>query len=197
MKNNHSFNLETAVLGGGCFWCIEPIFSHTKGVVSVMPGYAGGKKDNPTYEEISTGETRPASTRGNSSTRGGHAEVIEIKFDPNIINYEELLHIFFSFHDPTTLNRQGNDVGTQYRSIVFYGDEKQKQSAKKVIKELEEEKIYKNPIITQIEPLEKFWAAEEYHKKYFENHPEKNYCQIVIAPKIAKFRKKYSQYYIP
>lgn len=183
MKNNSLNNrLETAILGGGCFWCTEAIYAHTKGVVSVMPGYAGGSKNNPTYEEVSAGKT-------------GHAEVAKAEFDPNIITYHELLYIFFSLHDPTTLNRQGNDIGTQYRSIILYIGDRQKETAEKVITELAREKIFKDKIVTEVKPLEKFWPAEDYHQKYFEHNPGKPYCQLVIAPKLTKFRQKYSQFY--
>lgn len=173
---------EIAVLGAGCFWCTEAIYAHTKGVVAVMPGYAGGIKDNPTYEEVSNGKT-------------GHAEVAKAEFDPNIISYHDLLYIFFSLHDPTTLNRQGNDIGTQYRSIIFYIGDRQKETAEKVITELTQERIFKDKIVTEVKPLEKFWPAEDYHRKYFEHNPEKSYCQLVIEPKLAKFRQKFSQYY--
>lgn len=182
MNNDKSQKLETAIFGGGCFWCLEPALAHIKGVVSVVPGYAGGDKENPTYEEVCTGKT-------------GHAEAVKIEFNPKIISYEELLHIFFSLHDPTTLNRQGHDVGPQYRSIILYADEKQLRIIQRVIEELSREKIFADLVVTEIKPLKIFWEAEEYHHNYFAKNPEKAYCQLVIAPKMAKFRQKFSQYY--
>lgn len=171
-------NFETAVLGGGCFWCLEAAFSRTKGVQGVISGYAGGKVANPHYDDVCGGRT-------------GHAEVVEIHFDPKIIGYEDLLHIFFTIHDPTTLNRQGHDVGTQYRSVIFYMDKKQEETARRVIRQLEEEKIYDDPFVTQVLPFEKFYSAEDYHQHYFDKNPDQAYCQIVIQPKIVKFRQKY------
>lgn len=174
---------ETAYLGGGCFWCLEGVFSHVKGVDSVTSGYAGGTMPDPTYEDVSTGKT-------------GHAEVIKVDFGPNKISYEEILKIFFSIHDPTTLNRQGNDIGPQYRSIILYTNETQKNSAEKIKNEIEKKKIFANPIVTEIIPLKAFYKAEEYHQKYFEKNPHKSYCQIVIAPKIAHFREKFRRHYV-
>ncbi len=172
-------NTETAILGGGCFWCLEAAFSRAKGVMGdVISGYSGGKDADPSYEDVSSGTT-------------GHAEVVRINFDPHIIKYEDILHIFFTIHDPTTLNRQGHDVGTQYRSVIFYASEDQKKTAEKIIKELEEEKIYNDPFVTQVLPLEKFYAAEDYHQHYFDKNPDQAYCQIIIQPKIVKFRQKY------
>jgi peptide-methionine (S)-S-oxide reductase len=173
-------NMEVATLGGGCFWCTESIFSELKGVKKVEPGYAGGVLPNPTYEEVCTGTT-------------GHAEVVQIIFDPNIISFKELLEIFFSTHDPTTLNRQGADVGTQYRSIIFYHNNKQKLVAERIIKEINETKIWKNPVVTQIEPYKAFYKAEEYHKSYFKKNPKQAYCRIIIKPKIDKFKKAYGE----
>lgn len=189
--------LQTAVLGGGCFWCLEALFSKIKGVSKVVSGYAGGETNNPSYKEVSSGKTGPASTRGGerSSTRGGHAETVEITFNPEIISYEDLLNIFFLYHDPTTLNRQGNDVGTQYRSIILYKNDTQRKIAKKVKKEIEEKKIYHNPIVTEIKPLQNFYPGEDYHQKYFEKNPENTYCQIVIAPHLAEFKKFYAKFF--
>jgi peptide-methionine (S)-S-oxide reductase len=169
---------EIATLGGGCFWCIEAVFNELKGVEKVESGYSGGTIANPTYEEVSTGET-------------GHAEVVQITFTPTVIPYKEILAIFFTMHDPTTLNRQGSDVGTQYRSVIFYHDEQQKAIAEQVIRQITEEKIWDAPIVTQIEPFKAFYGAEEYHIDYFKRHPKQPYCQLIIAPKIVKLRKLY------
>ncbi|HAV11470.1 MAG TPA: peptide-methionine (S)-S-oxide reductase [Candidatus Moranbacteria bacterium] len=181
MKNENE-KLETAVLGGGCFWCLEAVYLHVKGVESVVSGYAGGQRENPTYEEVSSGET-------------GHAEVVKIGFDPEKISYEDILRIFFSVHDPTTPNRQGGDVGTQYRSIILYVDEDQRNAADLVRNEFTDQAIYGSPIVTELAPLEKFYPAEEYHQRYFEKNPEKAYCQAVVAPKLSKFRKKFEGLY--
>jgi len=167
---------EVATLGGGCFWCTEAVFSELKGVERVEPGYSGGSLPNPTYEQVCSGTA-------------GHAEVVQITFDPKVISYKEILEVFFAAHDPTTLNRQGNDVGTQYRSVIFYYNEEQKKTAEKVIEELTAAKTYEAPIVTQVEPFKAFYQAEDYHKNYFKRHPEQAYCQVIIAPKIAKFRK--------
>lgn len=171
---------EKATLGGGCFWCLEAVFKNLKGVLKVLPGYSGGHTANPTYEEVCTDKT-------------GHAEVIQIDFDPEIITYQDLLEIFFFIHDPTTLNRQGDDIGTQYRSVIFYHNEEQKEMAYSMIKSLEEEQVYEDPIVTQVEKLDIFYLAEEYHHNYFERNPEQAYCSAVIAPKVAKFRAKYQE----
>lgn len=168
-----------AYFGGGCFWCTEAIFAKLKGVKTVIPGYAGGKKENPSYEDVATGET-------------GHAEVIKIEFDPKIITYDELLDIFFHVHDPTTVNRQDYDVGTMYRSVILYINEEQKQKAYKAKEFLEKSKEYKSPIVTKIEELAKFYDAEEYHRNFYEKNPQSPYCQLVIEPKIKKFLEKYS-----
>lgn len=170
--------MEVATLGGGCFWCTEAVFSQLKGVEKVEPGYSGGKLENPTYEQVSTGTT-------------GHAEAVQITFDPNVISYKEILEIFFSTHDPTTLNRQGPDVGTQYRSVIFYRNDEQKAIAEQVIKEITEEKIFDAPIVTPLEPFRVFYEAEDYHRNYFKRHPEQPYCSLVIAPKFAKLRELY------
>ena len=169
---------EVATLGGGCFWCTEAVFSQLKGVEKIEPGYSGGELENPTYEEVSAGTT-------------GHAEVAQITFDPNVISFKEVLQIFFSTHDPTTLNRQGPDIGSQYRSVIFYHNNQQKEMAEQVIKELSEEKIFDAPIVTQVVPLETVYKAEDYHKEYFKRHPEQPYCRVVIAPKVAKLRQLY------
>jgi len=169
---------EFAVLGAGCFWCTEAVFQLIKGVESVEPGYAGGDKPNPTYEEVSTGTT-------------GHAEVAKITFDPTVISFREILEIYFGTHDPTQLNRQGADVGTQYRSVIFYSKPEQKATAEQLIAELTSEKAYAKPIVTKVEQLKGFYPAETYHKDYYKKHPKEPYCQVVIGPKIAKLQKTY------
>ncbi|MCW4004107.1 MAG: peptide-methionine (S)-S-oxide reductase MsrA [Candidatus Bathyarchaeota archaeon] len=170
--------LEIATLAGGCFWCTEAAFSIIKGVVRVEPGYTGGNVANPTYEQVSSGVT-------------GHAEAAQIYFDPKVISYKEILEIFFSMHDPTSLNRQGADVGTQYRSAIFYNDEEQKVIAEKLIDELNKEGIWDKPIVTSVEPLKKFYPAETYHKDYYKKHPREPYCMAVIAPKLAKLQARF------
>lgn len=170
--------ISTATFAGGCFWCIEAAFNALKGVKSAVSGYAGGKTDSPTYEDICTGTT-------------GHAEVVQIKFDDALISYQELLAIFFSLHDATQLNRQGNDTGTQYRSAIFYHDLQQKQLAEEFITLLEQNEIFSDSIKTTIEKLEKFYPAEDYHQGYFLKNPEQGYCSIVIQPKFNKFKEKY------
>lgn len=172
--------LETATLGGGCFWCVEPIFDSLRGVVSVTPGYAGGHVANPSYQQVCTGRT-------------GHAEVAQIVFDPQQLSYSDLLHVFFSVHNPTTLNQQGADVGEQYRSVILPHDDEQRRVAQEVIREITDEQLYDRPIVTTIEPYTVFYPAEDYHRNYFRNHPEAPYCMMVIAPKVAKFRKKYAE----
>jgi len=169
---------EDAVLGAGCFWCTEAVFAEFEGVEKVEPGYSGGTVENPTYQAVCTGAT-------------GHAEVVRITFDPNIISYEQLLEIFFTVHDPTTLNRQGADVGTQYRSIIFYQTTKQKSIVEQAIRKMSETGIWDAPIVTQVEPFKAFYPAEDYHRDYFENNPRQPYCQVVIAPKVRKFRDRY------
>jgi peptide-methionine (S)-S-oxide reductase len=173
-----STNLHTATLAGGCFWCLEAVFDQVKGVQSVESGYAGGHVENPSYKAVCTGMT-------------GHAEVVRITFDPGIVSYRNLLNVFFGIHDPTTLNRQGADVGTQYRSAIFYHDEEQKKIAEEVIKELEAQKIFDRPIVTTLEKMDKFYMAEDYHQEYFANNPYQPYCMAVVAPKVSKFRKHY------
>ena len=172
--------LERATLAGGCFWCTESVFDELRGVESVVSGYSGGHKDSPTYQEVCTGTT-------------GHAEVIQIEFDPAEIDFSDILRVFFTVHDPTTLNRQGGDIGTQYRSSVFYHSEAQRQAAEDVIREIDAAAIYPNPIVTEVVPFEKFWPAEDYHQEYFVNNPNQPYCSAVIAPKVAKFRKMYAE----
>lgn len=172
--------LERAVLGGGCFWCIEAAFSRLRGVESVVSGYAGGSTVDPTYEEVSSGKT-------------GHAEVAEIRFDPAVIPYEVLLKVFFTLHDPTTLNRQGADIGTQYRSIILTTTEAQYEIAERVRALLESEQIFDHPIVTEIKPLDAFYPAEASHQEYYQKHPEQAYCQAVIAPKLAHLRASFQQ----
>lgn len=170
--------MEKATLGGGCFWCLEPIYDALKGVQQVIPGYAGGDVPQPSYEQVCTGRT-------------GHAEVVQITYDPAEIDYRELLRVFFTIHDPTTLNRQGADVGTQYRSVIFYHSPEQHQIAEEVIAEVAREGLWQDPIVTQLVPYTEFFPAEEYHHRYFERNPYQGYCRVVIAPKVAKFRQKY------
>ena len=170
--------LDSAILGGGCFWCIEAILNELKGVEKVESGYSGGNIKNPTYQEVCTGKT-------------GHAEVVKITFDPEIISYGKLIEIFFHIHDPTTLNRQGNDVGTQYRSVIFYNSEAQKKTAEEVIKNISDSGLWSDPVVTVVEALEAYYPAEDYHQDYYNNNKEKSYCSIVIAPKIAKFYEEY------
>lgn len=171
---------QVATMGGGCFWCLEAVFQRLKGVVEVSSGYSGGHKEDPTYKEVCTGET-------------GHAEVIQIKYDAEKISYRELLEVFFFIHNPTTLNRQGADVGTQYRSAIFYHNKEQRKTAEEMIKELEEDSIYDDPIVTQVEEADRFYPAEEYHNDYFENNQHQLYCNTVISPKLTKFRAKYKE----
>lgn len=169
---------QVATLAGGCFWCLEAVFDEVKGVKSVESGFAGGHVENPSYREVCTGRT-------------GHAEVVQVTFDDDVISYRDILNIFFGIHDPTTLNRQGADVGTQYRSAIFYHDEEQKKMAQEVIKELEAQKIWDRPIVTTLEKMDKFYMAEDYHQEYFANNPYQPYCMAVVAPKVIKFRKHY------
>ncbi len=171
-------NLETATLAAGCFWCVEAVFDDLKGVQDVVSGYSGGHTENPTYQQVCSEMT-------------GHAEVVQIKFDPNELSFKELLQVFFTVHDPTQLNRQGNDVGSSYRSAVFYHSDEQKRVAEETIKEIEAEAIYDKPIVTQIAPFDVFYAAEDYHQEYFTNNPNQPYCAAVVAPKVAKFRQKF------
>ena len=167
--------IETATMGNGCFWCSEAVYSELRGVAKVQPGYSGGSVPAPTYEQVCSDDT-------------GHAEVAQVTFDPSVLSFRDLLEVFFSTHDPTTLNRQGADEGTQYRSVIFYRDEVQKTEAEAMINELSKEKVFRNPIVTQVVPLQMFYPAEDYHSEYYKRNPSKPYCQVVIAPKLAKFR---------
>jgi peptide-methionine (S)-S-oxide reductase len=173
-------NLETATFGAGCFWCVEAIFQDLRGVETVASGYSGGQVDNPTYREICTGTT-------------GHAEVIQVQFDPSVISFENLVKVFFTTHDPTTLNRQGADVGTQYRSVIFYHSEAQKSVAERMKKEFAPT-IWDDPIVTEISPFSQFFKAEDYHQNYYKDNPNQGYCRIVINPKVQKFRKMYADW---
>lgn len=175
-KMDDKINLQTATFGSGCFWCTEAIFQNLKGVSSAVSGYSGGEIENPTYKAICTGET-------------GHAEVIQVTFDPNIISFTELLEVFWKTHDPTTLNRQGADVGTQYRSVVFYHNEKQKVLAEEYKQKLENEKVFDNSIVTEIAAFTKFYVAENYHQDYYDQNKRDPYCSFVITPKVEKFKK--------
>lgn len=170
---------EHATLGGGCFWCLEAVFERVAGVDSVVSGYCGGHTDAPDYQAVCAGNT-------------GHAEVVRIAFDPSVIGYEELLEIFFVIHDPTTLNRQGNDMGTQYRSVIYYHSAEQREVASSLIRRLEDENVWGSPVVTEIQAESTFFPAEEYHQHYFKRNPNQGYCQIVIAPKLSKFREKFS-----
>lgn len=167
-----------ATLGGGCFWCLEAVYERLDGVEAVDSGYAGGTDDNPTYESVCSGTT-------------GHAEVVQVRFDPAKVSYREILKVFFSTHDPTTLNRQGPDVGTQYRSVIFWHDEAQRNEAKAFIEDLEREHVFADPIVTEVTPLRRFFPAELYHKEYYRRNQNQPYCSFVIAPKLAKFRKEF------
>jgi len=171
---------QLATLAGGCFWCLEAVFDELRGVASVASGYAGGNVPDPSYDQVCTGRT-------------GHAEVVQIEFDSNVVTYRDLLRVFFTIHDPTTLNRQGADVGTQYRSAIFYHDEAQKQIAQEVIAEIATAKIWERPIVTELAPFREFYRAEDYHQEYYANNPNQGYCRIVIAPKVAKFRAHYRE----
>jgi peptide-methionine (S)-S-oxide reductase len=177
-QNSEDNNLEVATLAAGCFWCTEAAFSIIKGVERIEPGYTGGNVPNPFYEQVSTGTT-------------GHAEAAQIYFDPKIIGFKEILEIFFSMHDPTSLNRQGADLGTQYRSAIFYHNSKQKTTAEALIAELTKIAIWDKPIVTSVEPLKVFYEAETYHKDYYKKHPKETYCQVVISPKIAKLQQRF------
>ncbi len=174
----HGHQHELATLAGGCFWCLEAVYLQLKGVEKSVSGYAGGAVKNPTYNQVCGGRT-------------GHAEVVQVTFDPAIVSYEDLLKIFFTIHDPTTLNRQGNDVGTQYRSAIYYQSQEQKATAERVIAELNEAKLWNGPIVTEVTPLDIFYPAEEYHQNYFERNPNQPYCRAIIVPKVSKFRQYY------
>jgi peptide-methionine (S)-S-oxide reductase len=179
-ETNKQSGLEKATLGAGCFWCVEAVFQRLKGVKSVISGYTGGKTENPTYKEICGGDT-------------GHAEVAQVTFDPAQISFKELLDVFWRTHDPTTLNRQGNDSGTQYRSAIFYHNEHQKKIAEEAKKEANELKIWPNPIVTEISPLRTFYEAEDYHQNYYNNNTFQPYCSFVITPKVQKLKKEFSE----
>ncbi|MFX0065170.1 MAG: peptide-methionine (S)-S-oxide reductase MsrA [Candidatus Hermodarchaeota archaeon] len=169
---------DVITLGGGCFWCTEAVFSKLKGIEKVESGYSGGNLPNPNYNQVSSGKT-------------GHAEVVQITFDPDVISLREILDIFFASHDPTTLNRQGADVGSQYRSIIFYHRKEQKELAEQVIKQINADKVWSAPVVTQVEPFKAFYRAEDYHQDYFKRNPDEPYCRLVIAPKLAKLEKKH------
>lgn len=171
---------EIAVLGGGCFWCLEAVFDRLAGVQSVESGYMGGQIENPSYQQVCSGTT-------------GHVEVVRVTFDPGVLSYGELLDVFFTIHDPTTLNRQGNDAGTQYRSVIFYTSEEQQRQAEKAIAGLNAAHLWPDPIVTAVEPATKFFVAEDYHQEYFANNQFQPYCQFVVAPKIKKFQQKFAQ----
>ncbi len=173
-------NLQVATLAGGCFWCLEAVFDELKGVESVESGYSGGTVPNPTYHEVCDGET-------------GHAEAVRVTFDPSALSYHDLLTVFFTIHDPTTLNRQGNDVGTQYRSAVFYHDEEQKRVVEEVVREIAAESIWGAPLVTEVKPFETFYPAEDHHQEYFKKNPWQPYCRVIVAPKVAKFRQKFAE----
>ena len=173
-------NEQTAIFGGGCFWCIEAIFQRLNGVKHVESGYMGGHVDHPTYRQVCGGDT-------------GHVEVVRVTFDPDEISYRELLDVFFTVHDPTTLNRQGNDVGEQYRSVIFYSDEEQQRIAEEVIAEMTAAKVFPEPIVTAIEPASKFCVAEDYHQNYYNENSRQPYCMFVISPKLEKFEKKFAE----
>jgi peptide-methionine (S)-S-oxide reductase len=167
-----------ATLGGGCFWCLDAVFRELEGVHDVISGYAGGRVPNPTYREVCSGRT-------------GHAEVVQVVFDPAVLSYRDVLRLFFTFHDPTTLNRQGADVGTQYRSVIFYHDEEQRADAEEVMREFTESNVWRAPLVTELAPLTTFYPAEDYHQDYFRNNPDQPYCQAVVAPKVGKLRKHF------
>ena len=169
---------EQATVGGGCFWCTEAVLQELRGVESVKSGYAGGRSENPTYEQVCSGAT-------------GHAEVVRVEYDPAVISYRQLLEVFFSTHDPTTKDRQGGDIGTQYRSIILYHDDDQRRIAQDIMAEIEREEIFDAPLVTQLEPVSRFWPAESYHDDYYRRNPGQGYCAAVIAPKLAKFRKTF------
>lgn len=175
-QNKKASNFETITLGGGCYWCVEAVYENLDGVKSVVSGFSGGKAANPTYEEVSTGTT-------------GHAEVVQITYDKTKTDINEIFKVFFTVHDPTTLNRQGADVGTQYRSVIFYKNEEQKKAAQSIIAELNKAKVYSNPIVTKVEPFKAFYKAEDYHQNYYANNKNQPYCKMVIQPKIEKFEK--------
>lgn len=175
---NGSSRTEVATLGGGCFWCLEPVYEELRGVEKVESGYSGGSVPDPTYRQVCTGTT-------------GHAEVVQVTFDPEVVSFREILEVFFTIHDPTTLNRQGADVGTQYRSAIFYHSDEQRETAEEVISDIEAEGVWSAPIVTEVTPFDTYYRAEDYHQEYFRNNGFQPYCQVIIAPKVAKFRKQY------
>jgi len=170
---------EIATLGGGCFWCLEAVYEQMEGVRKVESGYMGGHLPDPTYEDVCTGRT-------------GHAEVVQVTFDPEVTSFAEILEVFFSIHDPTTLNRQGNDAGTQYRSAIFYHSEEQRATAERTIRDLDAARVWSNPIVTEAQPASTFYRAEDYHQEYFRNNPARPYCMFVVGPKVSKFRQKFA-----
>ena len=178
MESNGSSRTEVATLGGGCFWCLEAVYQELRGVEKVESGYSGGDVPNPTYRQVCSETT-------------GHAEVVQVTFDPDEVSYRDILEVYFTIHDPTTLNRQGADVGTQYRSVIFYHTEGQKRTAEEVISEIEAEGIWNSSIVTEVVPFDEFYVAEDYHQDYFRNNGFQPYCQVIIAPKVAKFRKQH------
>lgn len=173
-------NLQKATLGGGCFWCLEAVYQQVRGVVHVESGYTGGQTLNPDYDSVCTGKT-------------GHAEVVQIEFDANVLTYQKILEIFFAIHDPTTLNRQGNDIGSQYRSVIYAHDKEQRMIAQNVIKQLTQGNIFDQPIVTELADLPTYYKAEDYHQNYFNNHPDQGYCAFVVSPKVSKFRKQFAE----
>jgi peptide-methionine (S)-S-oxide reductase len=173
-------NAAVATLAGGCFWCLEAVYDDMQGIESVLSGYMGGRVENPTYQQVCTGTT-------------GHAEVVQVTYDPDVVSYRDLLEVFFTIHDPTTLNRQGNDVGTQYRSAIFYHNEAQKETAESLIAELEKANVWDSPIVTEVTPLGTFYPAEDYHQDYYQNNAYQPYCQFVVQPKLEKFRQKFAE----
>ncbi len=177
--NQENANLQIADLGGGCFWCLEAVFDELDGVHEVLSGYEGGQVQNPSYKQVCSGRT-------------GHAEIVRVTFDADVVSFDDILRVFFTIHDPTTLNRQGADVGTQYRSVIFYQDPAQKETAEKVIAELDSAGVWPDPIVTEVSPAETFYPAEAYHQDYYQNNSYQPYCQVVINPKLAKFRQKYA-----
>ncbi|WP_458215110.1 peptide-methionine (S)-S-oxide reductase MsrA [Paracidovorax citrulli] len=179
-SDNMAAQREVATLGGGCFWCLEAVYQQVEGVLTVESGYTGGHVDDPSYEQVCSGET-------------GHAEVVRLAFDPSIISYREILEIFFAIHDPTTLNRQGNDVGTQYRSVIYTHSDEQRRTAEAVMADLAAQQLYDGPFVTRIEPEQTYWAAEPYHQNYWRTHPGQGYCAFVITPKVSKFRQRFAQ----
>jgi peptide-methionine (S)-S-oxide reductase len=179
MSSQKTERREVATLGGGCFWCTEAVFNELRGIEKVESGYAGGSISNPSYEQVCNGET-------------GHAEVVQVTFNPDVLSYHDLLKVFFTVHDPTSLNRQGADVGTQYRSVILYNDAEQKKVAEEVMKEVDAARVWGRPIVTELSPLKVFYKAEDYHQEFFKQNQVQPYCQVVIAPKVTKFRKQYT-----